>query len=140
MLLLENLVFNALKYAPSDGTVEVRLGLRADRGPADALARPAPTGGLFHRTLPFRPAAGAPFAEVTVVNGGRPIPEPLLGQLFTEFTVGEDKGGAARSTGLGLSIVDQWVRSLGGSVWARSDAENGTRFTFSLPVEVEPRR
>jgi hypothetical protein len=60
-----------------------------------------------------------------------------MARLFTDYTRSGERTGGVRSTGLGLSIVDQCVRHLGGSVWVESSQAQGTWFTFSLPTEVD---
>ncbi|MCA1827931.1 MAG: nitrogen regulation protein NR(II) [Myxococcales bacterium] len=70
--------------------------------------------------------------EVVVLqthNGGSPIPPDVLPHVFEPGRRGARSGGL----GLGLYIVEQVVLAHGGSIEARSTAEEGTTFTVVLP-------
>jgi sigma-B regulation protein RsbU (phosphoserine phosphatase) len=71
-------------------------------------------------------------ALVSVHNWGRPIPSPLLSQIFEPLSRG-DEPGEARSLGLGLYIVRQIAKAHGGEVLVSSQGDTGTRFTTRLP-------
>ncbi len=82
-----------------------------------------------------RSAADA--VELSVHNGGAPIPPEVLPQIFEPFRRGDRRGGDEKgSVGLGLFIVREVVRAHGGEVEVRSDASSGTRFTLRLPRGV----
>lgn len=136
--ILDNLIFNALKYARSNTQVEVSARVRDDIGPPEALVRES--GGaasLFLSVEPLQPEAGTPFIEVCVRNHGTTIPAHMRSRLFNEFEHGEqERVRDFASTGLGLAIVDQTVRHLGGVVWFTSDELDGTRFLFTLPTAL----
>lgn len=70
---------------------------------------------------------------VSVSNEGPPIPPQLMAGLFAPMTRGTDEGSERRSIGLGLFIVDQIVRSHGGSVEVASTPESGITFRVHLP-------
>lgn len=73
-------------------------------------------------------------AQITVQNGGKPIPEPLLRTMFEPMQRGVaqvDK--ARRSVGLGLYIVKHIVAAHGGSISVESSVAEGTRFSVVLP-------
>jgi signal transduction histidine kinase len=100
---LANLLSNAERYTPADGTITVR----AERRSADLL--------------------------VSVSNTGDGIPPEDLDQVFERFYRVEksrdrERGGA----GIGLAIVKQLVEAFGGRVGADS-RDGMTRFWFSLP-------
>lgn len=135
-VVLDNLLFNAFKYARRPSCVEVSLELRPDPAPVDARARPAhPSANLFRRLSPLRGQPDTPYVEITVRNEGSPIEPALLPTLFAPLLVDDVRPGRPAS-GLGLSIVDQCVRHLGGFVWARSSEESGTTFSFTLPSRI----
>jgi signal transduction histidine kinase len=100
---LQNLLTNALRYSPPGTPVEVRT---RDEGEV---------------------------VSIEVHNRGDPIPPERLGRLFEPFQRGTGPDPSTRSVGLGLYIVKQLVAAHGGTVSARSSAEEGTTFQVRLP-------
>lgn len=140
-LVLDNLIFNAFKHARRNSVVTVSVRSRSDAGPAEARKRPSTeSAALFQRVTPLEPSPSARFLEVSVHNEGTPIPAALQPELFTPYRKGEPAKRTVRSTGLGLSIVDQCVQCLGGSVWVTSSEKEGTTFCFTIPDRVRLER
>jgi PAS domain S-box-containing protein len=72
--------------------------------------------------------------SLRVHNGGPPIPEEALGQLFRPFLRGSSGvNREGRSIGLGLYIVEQLVAAHHGRVTVTSTAAEGTTFEVHLP-------
>ncbi|GAB3739266.1 ATP-binding protein [Microlunatus parietis] len=74
------------------------------------------------------------FVEFSITDHGRGIPPDKLDSIFNRFeqvdsSDSREKGGS----GLGLAISRSIVERLGGRIWARSDPDRGTIFTFTLP-------
>lgn len=140
--ILANLLFNAVKYAPSGSVVRLSVGERADVAPAEVRAwRPDTSAYLFRRATNLLPAPGARFVEISVTNAGPAIPPDQAARLFRPWARPSGPatdGSRPPSHGLGLAIVEQCVRSLGGRVWAES-TPGATTFRFTLPVDAEPR-
>lgn len=67
--------------------------------------------------------------QASVFNAGQ-VPEDLLPQLFDPFKGSQERG--TEGLGLGLYIVDQFVRAHGGEVSARNTAE-GVVFQLRIP-------
>lgn len=102
---ISNLVFNAMRYTPADGRVQVRWGLQ---------------GGQ---------------ATLAVVDTGIGIPAEHLPRLTERFFRVEasrvrTKGG----TGLGLAIVKHVVQRHGGTLEVDSTVGKGSRFTLRFPA------
>jgi len=104
---LWNLLFNAIKFTPADGRVDVRLEQTA--------------GGTI---------------EVTVSDTGQGIRAEFLPYVFDPFRQ-QDASSTRRhgGLGLGLSIVRHLVELHGGTVSVSSAGEGkGASFTVKLPV------
>lgn len=101
-----NLVANALKFTPH-GDVTIRCGMEA---------------------------AGQRLA-VEVIDHGIGMEEEEIPRLFEPFTQAESTtrrryGGA----GLGLAICKRFLEAMGGSIAAKSQPGEGSRFSFWLPL------
>jgi len=110
---VSNLVANAIKYTPDEGTVTVAL-----------KARP-------HTVV------------ISVADSGFGIPKQAQAQIFTKFfrasnVVHRETSG----TGLGLYLVEGLTEQLGGKVWFESEENHGSTFYLSLPhvVSRKPKR
>jgi signal transduction histidine kinase len=136
-IVLDNLVFNALKHARSGTAVTVSVRGRDNMGPAPAIARA--TGQerrLFRRSDRLSGRPGSRYVEVSVHNHGTPINPSRIETIFSELARDPSPPARLTSTGLGLSIVEQCVHQLGGAVWVASSGGDGTRFSFTLPSEL----
>jgi histidine kinase len=102
---LYNLVQNAVRHTPSDGTIVIRA---VDAGPD---------------------------VEVSVIDSGEGIEEGDLSRIFERFYRGANKARSRDDggSGLGLTIAKGIVELHGGRIWAHSVAGQGARFTFALP-------
>lgn len=92
---------------------------------ANALTHGAKESPVYIQAFAF---AGA--FELSVSNGGTPIPLAALETLFEPFTR-EDAHASQNGLGLGLYIASEIARAHKGKLSATSTAEE-TRFTFSM--------
>jgi signal transduction histidine kinase len=102
---LYNLIQNAIRHTPADGSVVVEL---LDRGPE---------------------------VQVNVCDDGEGIPAGDLPHVFDRFYRGDkarsrDGGGGA---GLGLTIARRLVETHGGRIWVAQPPGGGSVFSFTLP-------
>ncbi|MEW6434506.1 MAG: response regulator [Myxococcota bacterium] len=105
---LNNLLTNAVKFAPAGGQVRVAVG-RSDAAPG--------------------------FAVLSVWNSGAPIPEANLERIFDRFEQARtDANRGVPGTGLGLSICRSILHAHGGRIWAEPDP-TGARFVAVFPEE-----
>ncbi len=101
---LNNLLFNALRYTPSGKAVSITLVKRTDRGRA--------------------------WIAVSVQDQGRGIAPEDLPHVFDRYYKGVD----SRGMGLGLAIAKHIVEAHGGEISVSSSASGGTAVSFSLPA------
>jgi phosphoserine phosphatase RsbU/P len=74
---------------------------------------------------------------IEVANRGEPIPAATLPVIFEAFRQGRmDNPGRTHGLGLGLFIVQQVVRSHGGSIAVTSSESEGTIFRVRLPRDA----
>jgi len=106
---LWNLLDNAVKYSPTNRTVQVEVAPEGDR-----LAISVRDRGV-----------GIPVAEQKAVFG-----KFVRGARSREIGV--------KGTGLGLAIVQHVVAAHGGDVRLESSPGEGSRFTLRIPLEQEP--
>ncbi len=114
---LLNLLENALKYTPSDGSI--RLSARmAEEGASQTLL-------------------------LQVADTGAGVAPEALAHIFDRFyraDVARKRGnGRPAGAGLGLSIVKSLVEAQGGQVTITSALERGTTVTLAFPVVRAPR-
>ena len=77
------------------------------------------------------------FMSVTVSDHGPGLPVGMEEAIFDKFTRGERES-AKSGVGLGLAICRAIVEAHSGSIRARSGAEGGAEFTFTLPLGMPP--
>ena len=103
----ENLLENALKYAPRGSHIDISTRLHATD------------------------------VELCVRDNGPGIPDADLPHIFERFyRVDKGRSREKGGTGLGLSIVKHIVQLHGGRVWCESKLGQGTAFFFSLPLHA----
>jgi signal transduction histidine kinase len=102
---LFNLIQNAIRHTPADGSVVVR---------AEAVAGPA--------------------VEIEIADSGAGIAPELRERIFEPFVQGPSRvAGTNGSSGLGLAIARAIVEAHGGRIWL-AESSPGTHVRFSLPA------
>ncbi|MCK5345837.1 MAG: hypothetical protein KAR20_20645, partial [Candidatus Heimdallarchaeota archaeon] len=71
-----------------------------------------------------------------IEDTGMGIPDSKLKEIFQPFMQVGRKSKNIQGTGLGLSVVDQLVKVLKGSLDVKSEVDKGSVFTVILPMEV----
>jgi signal transduction histidine kinase len=102
--MLDNLVRNAIRFSPEEGTVEI------------ALER-----------------AGQ-VVRLSVRDRGKGIPEGRLDQIFDRFAQAPEERRRGRGHGLGLEIAQGIAELHGGSIRAENRSGGGAAFIVTLPV------
>ncbi|MGI9493276.1 MAG: sensor histidine kinase [Geminicoccaceae bacterium] len=72
---------------------------------------------------------------VRVSDNGKGVASEDQERIFDKFQQAQgDEEGPRQSTGLGLPISRQIIEHFGGRIWVESQASEGSRVIFSLPV------
>lgn len=105
---LDNLVYNAIRYTKEGGSISLRIGRNGDR------------------------------IELKAEDTGEGIGPEHLPHIFERFyKVSPERGEKDGSSGLGLYIVRTAVEAMGGTVEVESTPGKGTVFTIQFPVNQE---
>ncbi|WP_133403648.1 ATP-binding protein [Arthrobacter crusticola] len=109
--LMENLIGNAVKYGPADGTAVVAVTSEKD------------------------PETG--WTRIRVADNGIGVPAGDRERIFTEFHRSANGASRAPGTGLGLAICRRIVESHGGDIRVESPPTGGAVFVATLPATSE---
>ncbi len=105
---LTNLIENAIKFTPADGSVMVRAYLADD---------------------------DRDFVHVSVADTGRGISPELKALIFERLYQDPNSiDDSRKGLGLGLYISKELVRLHGGKIWVESQLSHGSTFVFTLPL------
>jgi two-component system sensor histidine kinase GlrK len=107
-LILENLLSNAVKYSPRSGTIYVRATTE-----------------------------GEDFV-LEVADSGPGIPAEERAKVFDAFYTGRAPGGNVKGTGIGLSVVLEFVNVHRGSIEIVDGEWPGAHFRIRMPVRGTP--
>ena len=108
---LTNLLTNAVKFTPDEGTIVLSIELLSETDEDVTL-------------------------QFSVEDNGIGISEEQQSRLFTSFEQAD--GGISRKfggTGLGLAISKRIVEFMGGTVWIESELEVGSKFIFTIAAK-----
>jgi signal transduction histidine kinase len=109
--ILNNLLSNALRYAPEGGQIDLEIEAR-------------------ERDL-----------RLSVRDNGPGIPEDALPHVFERFyRADKSRSRAQGGTGLGLAIARQLAEAHGGSLAAANHPRGGAVFALRLPLQPKPAR
>jgi signal transduction histidine kinase len=105
--MLLNLVFNAVKFTPARGTVEIRVEKEGER------------------------------LRLQVRDTGMGISKENLANVFSRFWQADTSAQRKfQGAGIGLALVKELVEAQSGSVLVESEVQKGTTFTIHLPYEA----
>jgi two-component system sensor histidine kinase GlrK len=104
-LILDNLLSNAIKFTPRGGTISIHA-----RGEREQLI-------------------------LDVMDSGPGIPPAERNRIFEAFYQGKTpQGGHVKGTGIGLSVVTEFVNAHGGSIEILESKSGGAHFRVRLPM------
>ena len=104
--IVHTLVANAIKFTSRNGNVTVALE---------------------------SPEAG--HIRLTVSDTGKGVPKEEIDRLFDPFSQGGDNDDGGARVSAGLTLVQQIVQSMKGTLAVESELGQGTTFTINLPVQ-----
>jgi len=124
-----NLISNAIKYTPEDGSVNVRLArvqkdkdlMESDLVELDVLRNRLKMGGVG-------------YVVGQVQDDGYGIQEQDMAGLFERFNRGWAKSSGIPGTGLGLALVRELLNIYEGDIHVSSELDVGSTFTFWIPL------
>jgi len=106
-IILSNIISNAVKYTPPEGSLDVSY------------------------------ASDGQVIRFAITDTGIGIPEAEIPQLFRKFfRASNAQSQHTEGTGLGLYIVQEAAKQLGGSIEVASEEGKGTTFTVILPLQL----
>lgn len=76
---------------------------------------------------------------VRIKDTGPGIPAEAQSMIFDKFSRVKQRN-MPHGVGLGLAFCKLAVEAHGGRIWVRSDSQNGSTFTFALPIEAPATR
>ncbi len=106
---IANFLSNALKFTPEEGNITVS---------GEALE-----------------SEGRQWVKISVKDSGMGIKKEDIGRIFNKYEqVSQNTTSGISGLGLGLSICKTIIDLHGGRVWAESEPEFGSTFSFQIPV------
>ncbi|PSB23983.1 sensor histidine kinase [Stenomitos frigidus] len=114
-----NLLTNAIKFTPANGTVTVRLAVMQSQLAADSRQNPSKH-----------------YTQISISDTGSGIHPEFLPHVFDRFRQADSTTSRPQNgLGLGLAIVRHLVEQHEGSVHAESEGvDQGSTFTVTLPL------
>lgn len=102
-----NLLSNAFKNTPPQGTISIELGISFESGEK-----------LIH---------------LDVIDSGKGIPKEHIGSIFERFYQLGNRNGNISGGGIGLAFCKSLINLLGGEISAKSEPGVETRFSVTIP-------
>ncbi|WP_414649387.1 sensor histidine kinase [Edaphobacter sp.] len=113
---LSNLIENGIKYGKVNSPNRARVVVSA------------------RDLLPAETPEGKAAVEFSVRDFGQGIASEHLSRIFERFyRVDKARSRESGGTGLGLAIARYVVEGHGGTIWAKSELNSGSTFSFTLP-------
>jgi len=120
--IVENLLSNAFKYTPENGTITIQLSLVNNLSEPEISHFPQNT-----------------YIQILVSDNGKGILQEELTHIFDRFFQSNDKNKVnIISSGLGLSYIKELIELHKGKIYVRSEHGKGSSFYVYLPfIEIE---
>ena len=129
---VSNLLDNAMKYTPSSGTVW--LHVEPYFWERRTVSRPPLVERRKQRVI-------APnCCRISVSDTGPGIAHEFQQEIFEEYFRLTPQGMRAEGYGLGLAIARRLVQTAGGKIWVESEPGSGSKFSFLVLLNPQPKR
>lgn len=126
--ILLNLLANAFKFTERGSiTVSARLLTIPEREIAHGDTTKQPS-------LPESQIPPGTWVVMSVIDTGIGISAEQIPHIFDEFHQAHGRRSRRKGSGLGLSITKRLVEAHNGRIWVESTPNQGSTFTFTLPV------
>ncbi len=112
---LLNILSNAVKFTPEEGTISLSVRETGSAGSADR-------NYIYY--------------EFTVQDNGIGMSAAFLEKIFQPFERDRNVS-RIEGTGLGMAITHNFVKMMNGEITVESEEGRGTRFNVTLPLELE---
>jgi signal transduction histidine kinase/ligand-binding sensor domain-containing protein/DNA-binding response OmpR family regulator len=118
-IILTNLLANAFKYTPAGSSIALAARVVGQAGSAAVFG----AAGLVNNYL-----------EISVTDQGAGMPPDELASIFDAYyQASQTHTLRMMGTGIGLSLVKQFVERHGGEIVVQSEVDKGSTFTVRLP-------
>ncbi len=138
-----------LAFPGAAGRLELRIAEGISPFPMDKMILHEIVANLVDNALKYSPPTAAVVVEASSANGsltirvidrGEGIPQGDLPRIFDRFTQLDQSATRAHGgVGLGLHLVRELTRRIGGDVAVDSVVGQGTTFTVTIPFQADPR-
>ena len=105
-----NLLSNAVEFTPEGGKIECVTTHYIEKGNPATIC-------------------------IEIKDNGSGIPQSMIGNIFDPYFTTKHKSSMHSGTGLGLFIAHQNMQDHGGTINVKSNIEEGSVFTLTLPVD-----
>jgi signal transduction histidine kinase/ligand-binding sensor domain-containing protein/DNA-binding response OmpR family regulator len=117
-MVMNNLLFNAFKYVPQQGTITINIKQSA-----------------IHELPSVPKVKHQNWLSISIEDNGKGISASDFSHLFERYFQSDN---ALKGTGVGLSLTKNLVELHNGIITATSEPGIKTSFSFYLPIEVMP--
>ncbi|MBI1884397.1 MAG: hypothetical protein HYS08_09375 [Chlamydiae bacterium] len=134
---IDNLVNNAVKFTPAQGTIEIGIEKMDQAAILKALQSTGADQDVLKDPEMLQLTLWKNFVVIFVRNSGLGISKGDLNKVFEKFFQVDTREGRPKGAGLGLAIVKKLILMHQGGVWVESENAKGTCFKIALPVFEE---